>query len=99
MPKQKKFGLGVDSVWNLRHNLYVDWIHWTCLFPNGRNKMRNDDDMMQAPFDIDPVKFEEIMAAFREMESKNPEDYDLGELPEIGDYEGCPMGFNQEDFI
>lgn len=51
------------------------------------------------PFDIDPAKFEEIMAAFREIESNNPEDYDLGELPEIGDYEGCPMGFNQEDFI
>lgn len=29
--------------------------------------MRNDDDMMQAPFDIDPVKFAELIAAFDEI--------------------------------
>lgn len=29
--------------------------------------MRNDDDMMQAPFDIDPVKFREIMDSFNEI--------------------------------
>ena len=29
--------------------------------------MRHDDDTMQAPFDIDPVKFKEIMDSFNEI--------------------------------
>lgn len=29
--------------------------------------MRHDDDMMQSPFEIDPVKFAELVAAFDEI--------------------------------
>ena len=46
--------------------------------------------------DIDPEKFQEIMNAFNSIASKDPADYDLGELE--GDYEDCPDMFNYPDF-
>ena len=53
--------------------------------------MRTDDDMMQAPFDIAPVKFKEIMDSFNEIAAEegltDADDFDLGELPELEEEE------------
>ena len=53
---------------------------------------------MQSPFDVDPVEFAEVLAAFDEIATKNPEDYDSGHIEGEDDYADCPDMFNYPDF-
>lgn len=53
---------------------------------------------MDTILNIDPARFAAILKSFYDISTKNPEDYDLGNLNGEDDYADCPEMFNYPDF-